>query len=99
MSKSLKKKNWKICKKLENDNKGLKNGRENTAKIIKKILVLSNICWNFEKKLEEHTEKLTGNLKLFETWLNYEYTLWKFYKTENFLEILGELVKFYRDPD
>ncbi len=30
---------------------------------LEKVLVLSNICWNFEKKLEEYSEKLCGNFK------------------------------------
>ncbi len=28
-----------------------------------KVLVLSNICWNFVKKLVEYSEKCCGNFK------------------------------------
>ncbi len=42
-----------------------------------KVLVLTNICWNFEKKLEEYSEKLRGNFEnllenFYETRVNYE---------------------------
>ncbi len=30
---------------------------------LEKVLVLSNICWNFEKKLVEYSEKCRGNFE------------------------------------
>ncbi len=37
-------------------------------KVLQKLekLILSNICWNFEKKLEEYSEKLWGHFKITE---------------------------------
>ncbi len=39
------------------------NCRENTAENFKKVLILSNICWNFDKKIEEYLEKIQGNFE------------------------------------
>ncbi len=33
---------------------------------LEKVLILSNIRWNFEKKLEKYSDKLRGNYKIIE---------------------------------
>ncbi len=44
----------------------MRNCRESTAKIKKKVLLLSDIRWNFEKRLEKYSKKLQGNFKIIE---------------------------------
>ncbi len=36
---------------------------------LEKVLILSNIYWNFEKKIEKHSEKKCGNFENF--WENF----------------------------
>ncbi len=61
------KKIWGICKKL--DKMSIRDWgtvEKIQPKFKKKVLVLSNICWNFEKKSEKYSEKLQGNFKIIE---------------------------------
>ncbi len=57
---------WGTCKKLDKMSIRVWGTVEKEQQQLEKVLILSNIRGNFEKKLEEYSDKLWGNYKIIE---------------------------------
>ncbi len=57
---------WENYKKIDKISRGGWGTLEKIRSKLEKILVSSNICWNFEKKLVEYSEKVAEILKIYE---------------------------------